>query len=88
VCKSSDSQRWCACRLQLPPLGQLQKLLIGHNNQGQATSWHLSLVEVVEEESGRTSYFAADRCVGRRGTCSCIPYAAPRAAVCEGGQTS
>jgi hypothetical protein len=49
-------------RLQLPPLGQLQKCSIGHNNQGQAPSWHLSLVEVVAEESELTTYFAADRC--------------------------
>lgn len=51
----------CVCRLQLPPLGQLQKLLIGHNSQGQAPSWHLSMVEVVDETTSQTTYFAADR---------------------------
>jgi hypothetical protein len=49
------------CRLQLPPLGRLEKLLIGHNGLGGSRSWHLSLVEVVEETSGRVTYFAADR---------------------------
>lgn len=51
-------------RLELPPLGQLQKLLIGHNNQGQTPTWHLALVEVVDEDSGHTTYFAADRSGG------------------------
>jgi hypothetical protein len=40
----------------------LEKLLIGHNGLGGCPSWHLSLVEVVEEASGRVTYFAADRC--------------------------
>lgn len=42
-------------------LGQLQKLLIGHNGRGDNPSWHLALVEVVEEDTGRVTYFAADR---------------------------
>mgnify|MGYP001807101880 CR=1 FL=1 len=42
-------------------MGQLQKLLIGHNNLGQAPSWHLSMVEVLDEDAGHTTYFAGDR---------------------------
>jgi hypothetical protein len=52
------------CRLQLPPLGQLQRLVIGHNNHGEAPAWQLSLVEVLEEVSGRVCFFAADRWLG------------------------
>jgi hypothetical protein len=39
----------------------LEKLLVGQNGLGGSPSWHLSLVEVVEESSGRVTYFAADR---------------------------
>lgn len=58
--------RWTvvACgrgRLQLPYLGKLQKLLIGHNNKGEGPSWHLALVEVQEEDTGTVTFFAADR---------------------------
>lgn len=48
-------------RLQLPPLGQLQKLLVGINNKGQAPSWHMSLVEVLDESTGAVTYFVANR---------------------------
>ncbi|WIA17082.1 hypothetical protein OEZ85_013981 [Tetradesmus obliquus] len=51
-------------RLQLAPLGRLEKLLTGHNGLGDSPSWHLSLVEVVEEATGRVTYFAADRWLG------------------------
>jgi hypothetical protein len=52
---------WLLGRLQLAPLGRLEKLLIGHNGLGDSPSWHLLLVEVVEEANGRVTYFAADR---------------------------
>lgn len=31
-------------RLELPPLGRLQKLSIGHNNKGVGPGWHLDQV--------------------------------------------
>jgi hypothetical protein len=67
----------CVHRLQLPPLGQLQKLLIGINNKGQAPSWHLSLVEVVDENTGAVTYFAANRCGQAMAGLTGLSYSAP-----------
>lgn len=47
----------------MPYLGKLAKLLIGHDGRGDASSWKLEMVEVVEEESGKVAFFMADRYV-------------------------
>lgn len=49
------------CRLELPYLGKLLKLLIGHDGHGDASSWKLDMVEVEEEDSGRITCFVANR---------------------------
>eukprot|EP00775_Hariotina_reticulata_P013433 gene13433-13561_t len=51
-------------RLHLSYLGKLHKLLIGHNNKGEGPSWHLSLVEVLEEDTGAITFFGVDRWLG------------------------
>ncbi|GIL93966.1 hypothetical protein Vretimale_245 [Volvox reticuliferus] len=37
-------------RLELPYVGKLRALTIGHNNKGENPDWHLLMVEVAEEE--------------------------------------
>lgn len=55
----------CAhARLHLPALGQPQRLTIGHTNCGPSPAWRLALAELVEEVSGKVTYFACDRWVG------------------------
>ncbi|GLC54185.1 hypothetical protein PLESTB_000832700 [Pleodorina starrii] len=36
-------------RLELPHVGRLRALTIGHNNKGEGPDWHLLMVEVAEE---------------------------------------
>ncbi|MEW5311146.1 MAG: hypothetical protein WDW38_002885 [Sanguina aurantia] len=48
-------------RLELPHIGQPRKLTIGHNNKGPGPDWHLELVEVVEESSGRHYLFPCNK---------------------------
>ncbi len=51
-------------RLELPRIGAPQKLTIGHNNKGESPSWCLELVEVLDESSNTTTFFAASKWLG------------------------
>jgi lipoxygenase homology domain-containing protein 1 len=51
-------------RLEMIQLGALTQLLVGHNSRGRAPNWHLKMVEVVEEASGTSTFFAANRWLG------------------------
>ncbi|KAG1662011.1 hypothetical protein FOA52_009500 [Chlamydomonas sp. UWO 241] len=44
-------------RLQLPWVGRLRTLTIGHNNKGPGPAWHLHMVEVKDEEEDNKVYF-------------------------------
>lgn len=39
-------------RLQLPRVGALRALTVGHSASGAAPKWHLEQVEVVDEQTG------------------------------------
>lgn len=39
-------------RLELPHVGKLRAMTIGHNNKGEGPDWHLLMVEVREELDG------------------------------------
>lgn len=59
---SSKFLWFCQChRLELPLIGQPRKLTIGHNNKGPSPDWHLELVEVVEESSGKRYLFPCNK---------------------------
>ena len=38
-------------RLQLPNVGKVRTLSIGHNNKGPGPEWHLEMVELLDEEA-------------------------------------
>lgn len=44
--------------LELDPL---YKIRIGHDNSGQAGSWHLAYVEITNRETGQRYHFPGDR---------------------------
>jgi hypothetical protein len=43
--------------LMLPNLGTISKILIGHDNHGAGSAWHLASVEVISISSGQSCMF-------------------------------
>ncbi len=57
-----------APRLDLPYVGKLRALTIGHNNMGDGPDWHLLMVEVAEEgedgAEGPVTRFICNKWIG------------------------
>lgn len=50
--------------LQLPSVGKIRTLTIGHNNKGPGPDWHLQMVEVYDEDAEKTYYFPCNKWLG------------------------
>ncbi len=61
-------------RLHLPNVGYLNSMSIGHNNMGPSPDWFLEMVEVLNEESGEITYFAANRWLADRPPAAMLEY--------------
>lgn len=57
----STTCKHCHPRLCSPHLGALKKLVVGHNDRGEAPGWHLAWCVVMEEGTGAVTYFPCDR---------------------------
>ena len=64
VCAADVSHPVHAPRLDLPFVGKLRALTVGHNNKGEGPDWHLTMVDVVEGDSGRRTVFVCNKWIG------------------------
>ncbi len=50
-----------AFRLQMPDVGDLERIRIGHDNQGVSAGWFLHRVVIRNERTGKEWIFSCDR---------------------------